>query len=282
VPSGHEHERGAEHGDEAGQEVPPDRATSLEAGVQQNAVVSDLLRDLVEHDGDRGRDAERWIGDVGGGDGHAVHEVVGAVAQQVERRERWHVHRPRGDGVVLVRPEVALEDEEREKSGEDGPGDRATTEAARERLGDQVEKSGAQECADGEAHEPAHCPAQRHLVRGDEPAHDERDGAHEQNAGERAQSWRLDDHEAAGARGGVTGSETPAWRFPDRMSAASGVRFTGRKVRVPVPASEVVCSSRVYGFFMFVAVALVAEWFFRAARQPVAMVSAEGEARVPR
>jgi hypothetical protein len=55
------------------------------ARVQQHEVVADFLRDFVRDDGGRGHDAQRHALREGGGDQHAIDEIVEGIADQDQR-----------------------------------------------------------------------------------------------------------------------------------------------------------------------------------------------------
>lgn len=65
-------------------ELRPHGHLLAEAGLDEQREIADLVRDLVEEDGDGGGGAEGGGGVEGGGEGEAVGDVVREVGEEVE------------------------------------------------------------------------------------------------------------------------------------------------------------------------------------------------------
>ena len=79
-----EEEAHTEEGTQGSQDLSGNGLPFAEAGLDQDGKVTNLVGNLVEEDSHCGRDAKLIAGREGGGDGHAVSEVVGGVGNQVE------------------------------------------------------------------------------------------------------------------------------------------------------------------------------------------------------
>lgn len=173
------------------EEVDQKRLRLRKSRVQQYAEIADLLRDLVQDDGDRRRDADLDADEIARADDHAVDEIVHAVRcdDQVPHRLDMLMKRIRplaqvrlGGGVGVVPVQEFLEREKCHDAEErQERRDRRLTEHL-ETLRQKMDERIAEQRPRGQAHQEKQDAVQQFFLERKHERSDQRHRAHEQDA----------------------------------------------------------------------------------------------------